>query len=138
LRTNVPAHGDSAVKALVTGVSGFIGSNLAAELLGGYHASGLDNFSQGTTLNLAGIAEHPAFTLHRGDVRDLETVTSAPGSENVARAAAAVDGSQTRYCSRWPGVRGAVKFWRPPAATQSNSPHSRLGRSSLGLPSPRR
>lgn len=108
------------MKVLVTGVAGFIGSNLAAELLRrGYGVRGLDNLSQGTMLNLAGVVEDPGFELHRADVRDEAAVAQAAegcdvivhlaaykiprytdaydtlmingmGSENVAQAAAKV------------------------------------------------
>jgi nucleoside-diphosphate-sugar epimerase len=78
------------MKALVTGVAGFIGSNLAVELLSrGYRVSGLDNFSQGTMLNLAGVGEHQDFELHRADVRDAAAVTAAAaGCEVIVHLAA--------------------------------------------------
>jgi UDP-glucose 4-epimerase len=66
------------MKVLVTGVAGFIGSNLAAELLRhGHEVHGLDNFSQGSELNLAAFADQHTFTLHRGDIRSTDDVRAA-------------------------------------------------------------
>jgi len=60
---------------VVTGAAGFIGSNLSAALLeGGYQVRGLDNFSQGSELNVQALLSHPRFTLHRADVRDERAV----------------------------------------------------------------
>ena len=72
------------MKALVTGVAGFIGSNLAAELLArGHQVVGLDNFSQGTRLNLATFESHPAFDLHQGDIREQSDVERAAAGCDV-------------------------------------------------------
>lgn len=72
------------MRVLVTGVAGFIGSNLAAELLAdGHHVHGLDNFSHGSELNLAAIADHDAFTLHRGDIRSSADVETAAADCNA-------------------------------------------------------
>lgn len=66
------------MNVLVTGVAGFIGSNLAAELLRrGHRVHGLDNLSQGSMLNLAGTVDHPAFSFHEGDIRDPDAVAAA-------------------------------------------------------------
>lgn len=60
---------------LVTGVAGFIGSNLAEELLRrGYRVIGLDNLSQGFLRNLASYQDHENFEFHLGDVRDSNLV----------------------------------------------------------------
>lgn len=62
---------------LVTGVAGFIGSNLAMALLQrGYGVLGLDNLSQGNRTNMAGFSSHPAFEFHEGDIRDASLVAS--------------------------------------------------------------
>lgn len=72
------------MRVMVSGVAGFIGSNLAAELLRRGHAVvGLDNLTQGTLLNLAPIERHERFTFHRGDVRDAEAVAAAAADADV-------------------------------------------------------
>lgn len=56
---------------LITGVAGFIGSNLARALLErNYQVTGVDNFSQGFQRNVADLASDPRFHLVEGDVRD--------------------------------------------------------------------
>lgn len=60
---------------LITGVAGFIGSNLAEALLDNdYRVLGLDNLSQGLLRNMNDFKNHPAFEFHKGDVRDVQTV----------------------------------------------------------------
>jgi UDP-N-acetylglucosamine 4-epimerase len=64
---------------LVTGVAGFIGSNLLENLLAlGQTVVGLDNFSTGYRANLDEVLDRPAnetarFRMIEGDIRDLET-----------------------------------------------------------------
>ena len=68
------------MKVLITGVAGFIGSNLAAELLErGHSVAGLDDLSQGTLLNLDSILQLPDFTFVEADVRDEAAVSAAAG-----------------------------------------------------------
>lgn len=63
------------MRVAITGAAGFIGSNLALELLRrGHHVCGLDNFSQGSRLNLEGALGHPRFGLVQGDIRDESAV----------------------------------------------------------------
>lgn len=58
-------------KVLITGVAGFIGSNLAAALLDkGYAVAGVDNLSQGSLLNLEQTMGREGFAFHQEDVRD--------------------------------------------------------------------
>jgi len=58
---------------LITGGAGFIGSNIAAELVRrGERVRVLDNFSTGRRENLASLLEH--IDLVEGDLRDLPTV----------------------------------------------------------------
>ena len=85
---NLREHLASAPKTwLVTGVAGFIGSNLLAELLAlGQTVVGVDNFSTGYRWNiddaLAGPFPQTArFRMIEGDIRDLETCRTA--SEGV-------------------------------------------------------
>ena len=75
---------------LVTGAAGFIGSNLAAELLRrGYEVVGLDNLSQGDMRNLARVAEHPGFSFEEADVRDGKAVAAtARGCQVIVHLAA--------------------------------------------------
>lgn len=66
------------MKIMITGVAGFIGSNLAKGLLArGHGVAGLDNLSQGTMLNLADIQSHPDFTFFQDDIRDEQAVEQA-------------------------------------------------------------
>jgi UDP-N-acetylglucosamine 4-epimerase len=68
---------------LITGVAGFIGSNLLEELLSlGQTVVGLDNFSTGHQGNLDDVLALPAssrgkFRIVRGDIRDLATCRKA-------------------------------------------------------------
>jgi UDP-glucose 4-epimerase len=61
------------VKVGVTGVAGFIGSNLAGALIErGHSVIGLDNLSMGSLRNIEEYEGCPEFEFHRTDVRDLE------------------------------------------------------------------
>ena len=68
---------------LVTGVAGFIGSNLLEELLAlGQNVIGLDNFSTGYQSNIDDVQAIPAsrrgsFRLIKGDIRDIATCRKA-------------------------------------------------------------
>ncbi|MFA4941810.1 MAG: SDR family oxidoreductase [Patescibacteria group bacterium] len=65
-------------KYLITGGAGFIGSNIAKELLArGEKVRILDNFSTGKRENVEGFKNNPNFELVEGDLRDLETVKKA-------------------------------------------------------------
>jgi len=66
------------MKVLITGVAGFIGSNVAQALLDkGYHVVGYDNMSQGDKLNIAPFMDHPKFELHYDDIRDEAKLKAA-------------------------------------------------------------
>ena len=66
------------MKILITGVAGFIGSNVAHALLDkGYHVVGYDNMSQGDKLNIAPFMRHPKFEMHYDDIRDEAKLKSA-------------------------------------------------------------
>ncbi len=66
----------------VTGVAGFIGSNLAVSLVNkGYRVIGFDNLSQGNMGNLASIKNHENFTYIKGDILDNATLLSI--DENI-------------------------------------------------------
>ncbi|MDC1221029.1 SDR family oxidoreductase [Salibacteraceae bacterium] len=65
-------------KVLVTGVAGFIGSNLAADLLAnGNQVVGLDSFITGKKQNLGSLIADPNFTFIEGDIRSKETCDHA-------------------------------------------------------------
>ena len=60
------------MKHLITGVTGFVASNLARKLLeAGHHVTGIDNMSCGYFSNIADLITHPSgFHFEEGDVRD--------------------------------------------------------------------
>src|SRR5262245_3304087 len=63
-------------KYLITGVAGFIGSNLAHALIErGESVRGIDNFSHGRWENIAGIARH--FDFLNADITDTHVMRSA-------------------------------------------------------------
>jgi UDP-glucose 4-epimerase len=60
------------VRIGITGVAGFIGSNLADALLArGHSVAGIDNLSMGSLRNIAQLQECSKFRFFRTDVRDL-------------------------------------------------------------------
>lgn len=60
------------MKHIVTGVAGFIGSNMADRLLThGHEVVGIDNFSTGQKVFLTGALNNPRFKLIEGDLLDL-------------------------------------------------------------------
>jgi UDP-N-acetylglucosamine 4-epimerase len=65
-------------KILITGVAGFIGSNLADYFVEkGYDVVGLDNFSTGHSKNIQQLKEKSNFQFIEGDIRDLEICLKA-------------------------------------------------------------
>jgi UDP-glucose 4-epimerase len=59
------------VKIAITGVAGFIGSNLAEHLLArGDEVRGLDDLSHGSLENLGALKGHPRLRFHRGTILD--------------------------------------------------------------------
>lgn len=77
-------------KALVTGVAGFIGSNLAGELIKrGYQVIGVDNFSQGFKRNIENLFSKPDFKFYEGDVCHKEFIFKiSDGVDSVIHLAA--------------------------------------------------
>jgi UDP-N-acetylglucosamine 4-epimerase len=80
---------------VITGVAGFIGSNLLQELLAlGQTVVGIDNFSTGHRANLDEVLAGPLegiahFRMVEGDIRDLETCrTACEGADYVLHHAA--------------------------------------------------
>jgi UDP-N-acetylglucosamine 4-epimerase len=80
---------------VVTGVAGFIGSNLLEELLGlKQNVVGIDNFSTGHRTNLeevlaGSLARNAGFRMVEGDIRELDTCrTACEGADYVLHHAA--------------------------------------------------
>ena len=68
------------MKIAITGVAGFIGSNMAERLLArGDEVRGIDDLSHGSLDNLAGFLDHPRFRFVKG------TILEAAAVEGVAR-----------------------------------------------------
>ena len=80
----------------ITGVAGFIGSNLADRLLAdGASVTGWDNLSTGQERFLDGAKKHPKFRLIRGDNLDLAALTAAmKGADFVLHLAANAEAAQ--------------------------------------------
>lgn len=78
------------MRILVTGVAGFIGSNLTSALLDrGHSVVGVDNLSQGELLNMAGFSEHPAYEFHKEDIRERDAMRRlATGCDVIVHLAA--------------------------------------------------
>lgn len=78
------------LRIAVTGVAGFIGSNLADRLIGrGDEVLGLDDLSHGTRDNVAALAGHPRFHLHEGTILDLDALAKiAAGADALVHLAA--------------------------------------------------
>jgi nucleoside-diphosphate-sugar epimerase len=76
--------------ALVTGVAGFVGSNLADALLErGYTVRGIDNFETGRQQNLDSLEDHTDVSFVEGDIRDADTVAElTDGVDHVFHQAA--------------------------------------------------
>ncbi|SHG37447.1 NAD-dependent epimerase/dehydratase family protein [Halobaculum gomorrense] len=76
--------------ALVTGVAGFIGSNLADSLLDrGYDVRGVDNFTTGRKQNLEDLYPKDDFVFHEADIRDTDAMTDVTdGADHVFHQAA--------------------------------------------------
>jgi len=61
--------------ALITGVAGFIGSNLAAALLDrGYTVRGIDNLVTGRKQNIDSLSDQSEFSFTEADIRDADAV----------------------------------------------------------------
>jgi UDP-N-acetylglucosamine 4-epimerase len=80
----------SEMHVLITGGAGFIGSNLADELVNlGSKVTVLDNLMTGHIENISHLLEHPRFTFIKGDIRDFETCQKAiKGCTHVSHQAA--------------------------------------------------
>jgi UDP-glucose 4-epimerase len=78
------------MKIAITGVAGFVGSNLADRLLSrGDIVQGIDDFSHGTLANLEAALHNPRFRLVEGSILDREALRSAAsGAEALVHLAA--------------------------------------------------
>jgi UDP-glucose 4-epimerase len=81
------------MKFFITGVAGFIGSNLADRLLlEGHEVVGLDNFSTGREAFLEDASKSPRFRLVRGDLLDSAALADPiAGADTVIHFAANAD-----------------------------------------------
>jgi UDP-glucose 4-epimerase len=79
-----------AMQIMITGVAGFIGSNLAGALIRkGYTVVGVDNMSQGEELNMTELRKSAQFSFHLADVRDeAEMIRHAEGCDSIVHLAA--------------------------------------------------
>ncbi len=72
-------------KVLVTGVAGFLGSNLLTELLEkGHSVVGIDNLSMGRMSNIDAHLENEAFTFLQRDAMEKETFADLPDDIDLA------------------------------------------------------
>lgn len=80
----------SEMRVLITGGAGFIGSNLADELIErGASVVVLDNLLTGHMANIEHLLDHPHFSFIKGDIRDVETCRVAvEGCTHVSHQAA--------------------------------------------------
>ena len=78
------------MKIAVTGVAGFIGSNLAERLIArGDEVRGLDDLSHGTLDNIAGLTGHARFQIHEGSILDPQALAKiAAGADALVHLAA--------------------------------------------------
>lgn len=78
------------MQVTITGVAGFIGSNLCATLLDrGYSVTGIDNLSQGCKENIENFSNHPNFHFHEIDVQEEDSVREiTEGSDVIVHLAA--------------------------------------------------
>jgi UDP-glucose 4-epimerase len=79
-----------ALRVAVTGVAGFVGSNLADRLVArGDEVAGLDDLSHGSLDNLASLSGHPRFHFHRGSILEAaELAQIARGADALVHLAA--------------------------------------------------
>lgn len=72
------------LRILITGVAGFIGSNIAEELLKkGAIVTGIDNLYTGSIENIKEIIENPNFKFIKADIRNINDIFEATRDINV-------------------------------------------------------
>lgn len=66
------------MSVFITGVAGFVGTNLAAALLSrGERVVGFDNFCRGSEANLAGLRQRPGFAFEQVELTDVDAYRAA-------------------------------------------------------------
>jgi UDP-glucose 4-epimerase len=76
-------------RVVITGVAGFIGSNLLSNLLGrGYEVIGIDNLAHGFMRNIEPCLAHPKFTFVKADITDPATLQKIPHIDCIVHLAA--------------------------------------------------
>lgn len=76
-------------RVLVTGVAGFIGSNLLRSLIDrGYHVTGIDNLANGFMRNIASHLAHPLFKFVQADITRPEALRDSVPVDCVVHLAA--------------------------------------------------
>jgi UDP-glucose 4-epimerase len=79
----------TAKTVIVTGVAGFIGSNLLRVLIDrGYKVIGIDNLANGFMRNIDEYQVHPRFTFLKADITDPRTLQEVPPADYVVHLAA--------------------------------------------------
>src|SRR5262245_33729361 len=78
------------MKVAVTGVAGFVGSNLAERLIArGDEVHGLDDLSHGSLENLEGVRDHPRFRFLQGSILGRTAIEAvAEGADVLVHLAA--------------------------------------------------
>lgn len=78
------------MRIAITGVAGFVGTNLATRLVArGDEVAGLDDLSHGSLENLAGLRDEPRFRFARGSILDPAALAAvAAGAEVMVHLAA--------------------------------------------------
>jgi nucleoside-diphosphate-sugar epimerase len=85
---------ETAVRVLVTGVAGFVGSHVAERILAeGHEVVGIDAFLQAdssrpTRRNLTPLFEHRTFTFHEADLRNASLIPLLKGCDAIINEAA--------------------------------------------------
>jgi len=91
-------HKFAIMKIGITGVAGFIGSNLAKQLLeDGHEVVGIDNFSFGNKQNISQIENNPSFKFFERDARDASSFTDLNADTWVHLASQKIPRYSTSY-----------------------------------------
>ena len=103
-----PLRGEWEMRVAITGVAGYVGSVLSAELLArGHEVRGLDNLMRGGDA-LLGMYGNPAFCFCPGDIRDDAAVRRTVTGVDAVVHLAAIVGDPA--CARDPALARAVNY----------------------------